>query len=119
VNIVYILGHLASDPESRTTATGSKIVTLRVADNQKRKNDDYTNWWKCTVWGSQFDNMMPYLKKGSCVIVTGELRTGPEIFTNKNGEAQVSNLEITVNNIQFNPFGSKSKDPDHKGTNLF
>jgi single-strand DNA-binding protein len=47
--------------------------------------------------------MIPYLKKGSPLIVFGEL-SKPEIFTDKEGRPQVS-MNITANNLLFSPFG--------------
>ena len=47
--------------------------------------------------------MIPYLKKGSPIIVFGEL-SKPEIFTDRDGRSQVS-MNITAQSLQFSPFG--------------
>lgn len=69
----------------------------------RRGGKDETIWWRVTVWGEQFDKMMPYLKKGSAIIVFGEL-SKPEIFTDRNGQSQVS-MNVTAINLSFSPFG--------------
>ncbi len=103
MNILQIAGRLGADAESRVTPNGTKVTTLRVATNQKRGGQDETIWWRVTLWGDRFDKILPYMKKGSAVIVVGELNK-PEIWTNRDGQAQV-NLEMRAEFIKFNPFG--------------
>lgn len=107
MNQLTIAGHLGADPEVRFTSSGQKVTTLRVAARARRGNKDETIWWRVTIWGEQFDKMLPYFKKGSPIIVVGEL-SKPEIFTDKEGRPQVS-MNITASNILFSPFGK----PDH------
>ena len=66
MNQINIAGHLGADPEVRFTSSGQKVTTLRVATRVRRgaKDKDETIWWRVTVWGEQFDKMVPYLKKG-------------------------------------------------------
>ena len=103
MNQITIAGHLGADPEVRFTSSGQKVTTLRVAARARRGAKDETIWWKVTIWGDQFDKMIAYLKKGSAIIVVGEL-SKPEIFTDREGRPQVS-MNITASNLQFNPFG--------------
>ncbi len=103
MNQITIAGHLGSDPEVRFTSSGQKVTTLRVAARARRGAKDETIWWKVTVWGDQFDKMIGYFKKGSPIIVVGEL-SKPEIFTDREGRPQVS-MNITASNLMFSPFG--------------
>lgn len=103
MNFVHIAGHLGADPEVRVTQTGKKVTTLRVATRSRKGQQDETIWWRVTIWDDRFDKMMPYLKKGSAVIVAGEMKK-PEIFTDREGKSQIS-LEVTAVDIQFSPFG--------------
>ena len=103
MNVIQIAGHLGSDPEVRFTPSGQKVVTFRMATNSRRGGKDETTWWRVTIWGERFDKMLPYLKKGSAVIVVGEMHK-PEIFTGRDGSNQVS-MEITAEMIRFSPFG--------------
>src|SRR5277367_4506109 len=110
MNQTTIAGHLGADPEVRFTSSGQKVTTLRVAARARRgtKDKDETIWWRVTVWGEQFDKMIPYLKKGSPIIVCGELNK-PEIFTDREGRPQIS-LEIWASNVQFSPFGKSERE---------
>lgn len=110
MNIIEIAGRLGGDPEVRFTPNGQKVTTFRVATNQKRAGKDETIWWRVTVWGERFDKMMTYLKKGSAVIVLGELQK-PEVYNNKEGKPQVS-LEITAEMIRFSPFGKGGQEQE-------
>ena len=105
--IIHIAGHLGSDPEQRVTPSGQKVITLRVATNIRKGGKDETVWFRVTVWGDRFDKMLPYLKKGSAVMVVGRLDK-PEIYTDKEGRPQVS-LNVTAEMIEFPPFGKSDK----------
>lgn len=109
MNQITIAGHLGADPEVRFTSSGKKVTTLRVAARARRSGKDETIWWKVTIWGEEFDKIIPYFKKGSPIIVMGELNK-PEIFTDREGRPQVS-MSITALNIMFSPFGR----PDSQG----
>ncbi len=105
MNQITVAGHLGADPEVRFTSSGQKVTTVRVAARARKG----TIWWRVTIWGEQFDKMMPYFKKGSPIIVFGELDM-PEIFTDRDGRPQPS-MNITAKDISFSPFGR----PDGQG----
>lgn len=115
--IVEIAGFLGADPEERFTATGKRVITLRVAararfaggrgdrqggGGQQGERDD-TVWWRVSIWGDRYDKMLPYLKKGSAVIIIGEMGK-PEAYVAKDGTTQIS-LNLTAEIIKFSPFG--------------
>ncbi|HRW58877.1 MAG TPA: single-stranded DNA-binding protein [Chlamydiales bacterium] len=107
MNSLHIAGNLGADPEVRFTSSGQKVTTLRIAAKARRGGKDETIWWRVTVWGEQFDKLVSYLKKGSSVIVTGDM-SKPEIYTDRSGNAQVS-MNMTATNIMFSPFGRSDK----------
>jgi single-strand DNA-binding protein len=125
MNETTIAGHLGADPEVRFTSSGQKITVLRVAARVRKgaKGED-TIWWRVTIWGEQFDRMIPYFKKGSPIIVFGEL-SKPEIFTNRDGQPQVS-MNVTAHHLLFSPFGrpdgqggGASQEGEHHGQQHF
>ncbi len=111
MNYLMIAGRLGADPEVRFTSGGQKVTTMRIAANNRRGKTEETIWWRVTVWGEQFDRMMPYLKKGSAVMVWGDMAK-PEIYNDREGKPQIS-MNMTANNITFSPFG-KSDGGDNK-----
>lgn len=107
MNILTIGGRLGVDPEVRFTSNGQKVTTLRVAVNIRKSGKDETIWYRVTIWGENFDKMVSFLKKGSALIIVGDLAK-PEIYTDREGKPQVS-LNITASSIQFSPFGRSDK----------
>jgi len=105
MHFVWIAGRLGADPETRFTPKGQKVTTMRVATNGKRGGKEETIWWRATLWGDQFDRMLPYLKKGSAVMVMGEMHK-PEIYNDREGKAQIS-MELTADVVRFSPFGKE------------
>lgn len=108
MNFIHVAGNLGADPEVRYTSSGKKVTNLKVASRSRRGKggEEQTIWWRVTLWGENFDKMVSFLKKGSAVIVHGDLHK-PEIFTDREGNPQVS-LEITAAHIEFSPFGRSS-----------
>lgn len=102
--IVQIAGRLGRDAETRFTQTGQKVTNLTLATNVRKGGKDETVWWRVTLWGEQYDKMLPYLKKGTALIVVGEMNK-PEIWTDKEGRPQV-NLELNAQIVKFSPFGN-------------
>jgi len=113
MNFINIAGHLGADPETRFTPSGKKVTTLRVATRTRKGGNDDTIWWRVTIWGDQFDKLLSYLKKGSAVVVFGEVQK-PDIFMDREGKPQIS-LEITASLIQFSPFGKSEKEGASSG----
>lgn len=101
--LVEIAGFLGADSEERFTPNGKRVVSLRVATKVRSKDKDETVWWRVNIWGDRFDKMLPYLKKGSAVIIIGEMGK-PETYTSKDGKTEVS-LTLSAEIIKFSPFG--------------
>jgi len=108
MNIITIAGRLGGDPEVRFTSNGQKVTTFRIATTTRKSGKEDTIWWRITVWGENFDKMISFLKKGSAVIVVGELHK-PEIFNDREGKPQIS-MNVTASNIMFSPFGKSDKE---------
>ncbi len=106
--IVEVAGHLGRDPETRFTPSGQKVTSLTLATNIRKAGKDETVWWRVTIWGERFDKMLPYFKKGSALIIVGEMGK-PNIWTDKEGRPQVG-LEMTAEIIKFSPFGGPDRE---------
>jgi len=104
MNWIQVIGFLGADPVVRFTADGKKVTSFNIATNQRRGDQEETIWWRVTVWGDRFDNMMAYFKKGSAVVVMGELRK-PEIYQAQDGPRVT--LEIWAEALRFAPSSGK------------
>ncbi|MCB1180982.1 MAG: single-stranded DNA-binding protein [Chlamydiia bacterium] len=107
MNLVEIAGFLGADPEERFTATGKKVIGLRVATRTWFNGKEDTIWWRVSVWGDRFDKIVKYLKKGSAVMVIGEMSM-PETYVDREGQTKVS-LSLTAEILKFSPFGRSEK----------
>jgi single-strand DNA-binding protein len=104
VNKVILIGNLGADPEKRYTASGTAVVTLRLATSRRWKGQDgtpqeETEWHRVIVWAQQAEFCANYLNKGSKVYVEGRLQTrkwqdqtGNERYTTEIVAQTVQNL---------------------------
>lgn len=112
MNKILIMGRLGADAETRFTAGGQKVTSFRMAVNSRRGGkEETTTWYRVTIWGDRFDKLVPYLKKGSAIIASGELKA--EIYTDKEGRPQIS-LDVTADSLSFNPFGSGNSESNQQ-----
>lgn len=112
MNLVFIAGNLGADPETRFSASGQKIVTLRVAAKARRQGKEETIWWRVTIFGDRFDKMLSYLKKGSSVMVNGEMSTS--LWTDREGRQQIQH-EVIADSVKFSPFGRTDRPAQEQG----
>ncbi len=115
MNYVHIVGRLGRDPETRFTSDGTKVATLVVATSVRKGGSEVTIWWRVSIWGDRWDKMMPHLTKGKLVMIGGELSNKPEIYKDKNGEMQVSSLEIRAEYVRFVPSSGKGDEQQGGG----
>lgn len=75
---VTVIGNLTSDPEVKTTKTGSSVLKVGIAVNRRWKNkqdewEEEVSFFDVNAWGELADNVGASLSKGSRVVVTGRL----------------------------------------------
>ncbi len=81
LNQCNFIGNLGKDPEVRHTASGAAAANFVVAvsDAWKDKNTgeqkEHTEWVRCTAWGRLGEICGEYLRKGSKVFVSGQMKT--------------------------------------------
>ena len=103
INRVVISGNLTRDPELRTTASGMPIMSLGVAVNDRRKNnqtgewEDYANFIDCTMFGTRAQNIQRFLSKGTKVTIEGKLRWSQ---WERDGQKR-SKIEVIVDALDF------------------
>lgn len=103
INSVVIAGNLTKDPTFRETSKNTHVVNFNVAVNRRYK--DSNNLWQedvCYVgvvaWNRLADSCKDRLKKGSAVLIDGELQSRTfKIDDSKNRTI----VEIKAKRIQF------------------
>jgi single-strand DNA-binding protein len=103
LNKVIIVGNLVRDPELRYTSVGVPVVNFKIASNKKYR--DNLGMYKedvCYVgvvaWQNLAQSCCEYLKKGSAVLVEGELRS--RIKESDDGSKR-NYVEIKAFHVQF------------------
>lgn len=102
-NKIILVGNLGRDPELRYTPQGTPVCSFTVATNEKRKDragetQDFTTWFRVTLWGRQAETASQYLTKGRPVYIEGRLRL--EEYTDREGNKRYS-LEVNATDIHF------------------
>lgn len=78
MNSVHLIGNLTRDPELNHTAGGHAVCNMRLAVNDRYKDDsgqwtDRPYYFNVTVWGNHGEACAQYLVKGNKVGVSGKL----------------------------------------------
>jgi single-strand DNA-binding protein len=104
INKVILVGNLGADPETRYSAGGSAICTIRIAtseswkDKQTGEQQERTEWHRVKFFGRLAEIAGEYLRKGSQVYVEGSLRT--DKYTDKDGIERYT-TDIVANEMQM------------------
>lgn len=75
LNQCSFIGRLGADPETRYSASGDPVCSLRIAVGWKSKDKEGAEWVSLTAFGKLADICSQYLKKGSKVFVQGRMKT--------------------------------------------
>lgn len=78
-NRVILVGNVTRDPELRYIPSGSAVVELGLAVNDRRKNQqgewiEETTFIDVTLWARQAEIASEYLTKGAPVLIEGRLK---------------------------------------------
>ncbi|MBN1434709.1 single-stranded DNA-binding protein [Candidatus Fermentibacterales bacterium] len=103
LNKVLITGNLVDDPEARLLESGINVANFRIASTQSYRGRD--GEWKektCFIdvvaWRRTAELIGEFLRKGSPVLVEGELQTNS--WQAQDG-SQRSRIEILARRVQF------------------
>ena len=79
LNKAILIGNLGSDPEIRTTGSGSKVAQFSIATSRRWTNNageqqEKTEWHRIVAWSKLADIVERYVKKGQQVYIEGEIQ---------------------------------------------
>lgn len=107
INTCTFTGRLTRDCETRSTQSGSTVARFSIANNyysmQSKKEE--ASFFDCVMFGKMAENLPVYLKKGTPVTISGELR---QQRFQVNGKDQ-SKIEILVDNLRLFPKQEETK----------
>jgi single-strand DNA-binding protein len=103
LNYIIMAGNLTKDPVFRHTTNGTPVANFSIASNRKYR--DASNQWQeevCYVgvvaWNRLAESCTNRLKKGSAVLIDGELQS--HLFKTEEGFNR-NIVEIKARRIQF------------------
>jgi len=120
---IIIVGNLGRDPEMRYLPSGQAVTNFSVATNRQYTGSDgnlvkETIWFRVSVWGRMAEVCSQYLRRGSKVLVEGNLRPdpatgGPRLWTRQDGTTSAS-YEVNASTVRF--LSSRSDDEAYQSS---
>lgn len=104
INRVILTGNLTRDPELKSTQGGTQVLSMGVAVNDRRKNqqtgewEDVPNFVDVVMFGTRAGALARYLTKGTKVAVEGRLRY--RSWQAQDGSKR-SKLEVVADELEF------------------
>ena len=103
MKLITIIGNLGANAVRRTTAEGRELMSFNVAVNTG--NEQPPVWFNCI--GNLREKLLPFLLKGQCVCVTGDLSA--RTYNNA--------IDLSVNIDRIELCGAKPESNDHSQQN--
>ena len=75
MNKAILKGRLQDDLKVIETKNGNKFCTGRMSTYKKRNGENTYENHSLTFWGKSCENALKFLKKGSNILVEGEIKT--------------------------------------------
>ena len=124
LNVVLLLGRVTMDPDLRYTPSGAAVLGFRIAVDRVWR-DKATDEWKreasffqVNLWGQAAERLSKTMRKGSAVLVEGQLRS--RTWEGKDGEKRYvveihSSRTQVLDKLEFAPgpgAGPAEEEPD-------
>lgn len=99
-NKVILMGRLCADPELKQTTSGIGVTSFTIAVDRKVKSgeDKKCDFINVVAWRQTAEFICKYFKKGSAILVCGELQT--RSWTDNNGNKR-STTEVVAGEVTF------------------
>jgi single-strand DNA-binding protein len=96
-NKVILMGRLTANPELKQTQGGVSVTSFNIAVDRKVK-DSPCDFITIVAWRQTAEFICKYFKKGSAILVCGELQT--RSWTDNNGSKRTA-TEVVANEVSF------------------
>ena len=106
MNKVFLMGRLTADPELRQTPAGVSVTSFTIAVDRRFSKDGQrqSDFIRCTAWRQQAEFICRYFKKGSMILVIGNIQT--RSWDGQDGKKQFA-TDVIVDEVYFT--GSKAE----------
>ena len=95
MNVVTLIGNLATDVELKELPNDKKLATFLLAVDRPREGADFVG---VATWDRQAEVCAQYLRKGARIAVDGRLRS--RSWDDPDGNRR-SAVEVVANRVQF------------------
>jgi len=115
MNVIVLVGRLATDPELKYTPSGVALTDFRLAVDRPFKNQSgerEADFFTIKVWRDQAEHVANYLSKGRLVAVEGRLEH--QNWVAQDGTKR-ERYEIIANRVEF--LGSQRENEGNFGGN--
>lgn len=106
MDTIICSGRIGRDAKSSTTKTGTPVCNFSLAVSKGYGEKKFTDWRKVTLFGKRAESLVPYLTKGTAIVVRGEPTI--ESYTSNDGE-QKTMMSINADDIEFVGGGNGEK----------
>ena len=109
MNKVFLMGRLTADPELRQVQSGVAVTTFTIAVDRRYSKDGQrqTDFIRCTAWRQQAEFICKYFRKGSMILVIGNIQT--RSWDGQDGKRQYA-TEVVADELHFNGPKRQSQD---------
>lgn len=100
LNKVILIGRLTADPELKQTGSGVAVTSFTLAVDRKYNKDAVkkADFITIVAWRQTAEFICKYFRKGSAIIVLGELQT--RSWDDSNGKKHYS-TEVVASEVSF------------------
>lgn len=118
MNLVILMGRICKDPDITSSQSGTTIARYSIAVDRrfKKEGEPTADFFTCVSFGKQAEFVDRYLKKGTKIVVTGELQNNN--YTNKDGQ-KVRDNRIIIEEIEFAESKKESNNSDSRDVTEF
>ena len=119
MNKVLLIGRLGSDPETRWTASGAQVVTMRIATTESYTDSsgnrvEQTEWHRVAAFQKTAEQCARYLTKGRLVYVEGKVQARQ--WQDQQGqERTITEIRAAVVRFLDSASGRRNLVPEEKG----
>ena len=100
LNKVILGGRLTSDPELKTTNSGTAVVSFSIAVNRRyqKAGEQKADFINVVAWKQTAEFVSKYFKKGSSICIVGSLQT--RSWTDQSGQKRYA-TEVIADEANF------------------
>lgn len=97
-NKVILIGNMTADPELKQTTSGESVTSFSIAVNRKYGKNNECDFITIVAWRERAEFVTRYFKKGTPILVCGQLQT--RSWTDSQGNKR-QNVEVVADEVSF------------------